>query len=160
MRRIISEPMRKQSYVRRPVSLYDLVSEMVRDSMNGEEAAAPEFPAADILEGDESLIIRAELPGVNPDDIEVTLDGGVLCISGEKRPDADRSDESSAERGSRSMFHSAERRFGTFQRTFQIPVPVKEENVKARYERGVLELILPKAEPATPSRIPIRTESE
>lgn len=103
-------------------------------------------PPVDIEETTDRLIVRAEIPGMNPDDIDVRVENGVLTIRGERRFETDRKDRN---------FHRVERSYGTFSRSFTLPTTVSTENVGARYENGVLELEMTKREEAKPRRIQI-----
>ena len=90
-------------------------------------------PALDVLERDGDLVIRAELPGVRPEDVDITLQENVLTISGERR------EEQEEQRGG---YYVRERRRGTFSRSMTLPEGVDEDRIRARYENGVLEVII------------------
>ncbi|MEJ2718711.1 MAG: Hsp20/alpha crystallin family protein [Deltaproteobacteria bacterium] len=94
-------------------------------------------PAFDISETDDELVVRAELPGIDPKEVDINLTGDRLTIKGEKK-------EKKEERG--ESYHRVERSFGSFSRSFQLPCEVKEEDIKAVYKNGVLDLRLPKAD--------------
>ena len=103
-------------------------------------------PAVDIEETPESLFVRAELPGMKPEDIDVRVENGTLTIRGERRFEN--------EQGNRN-FHRVERSYGSFSRSFTLPTSVSPEDVKARYENGILELQMAKRDEARPRRIPV-----
>jgi len=107
-------------------------------------------PAIDIDENDKELVVTAELPGVSEKEIEVSLTGDVLTITGEKRSERE-------ERYANSSY--VERRFGSFSRSLRLPFEVKEQKVDAQFRDGVLTIRLPKpAELQKPARrIGIRT---
>lgn len=105
-------------------------------------------PTVDIEENDDAYMVRADLPGVSKDDIEVRLDNGVLCISGEKKVEK--------ETGKGSKVHRTERFYGTFERRFSLPGSIDVEGVKADYEKGVLSLSIPKIETEKPKTIDIK----
>ena len=88
-------------------------------------------PALDALTKDSDLVIRAELPGVKPEDVDISLHDNVLTISGE------RSDEQDEEE--RGGYHIRERRYGSFRRSVALPEGIDESKISARYEDGVLE---------------------
>ena len=90
----------------------------------------------DVRETDEAILVEAELPGVATEDVELTLDDGVLVLKGEKRA-------SNEEKG--EGFHRSERTFGRFERHIPLPSDVDEEKVSARFKAGVLEVTLPRA---------------
>ena len=106
-------------------------------------------PAVDIKEEPEQFVLLADIPGVSPSEIEVSMDKGVLTIRGERKHE-----HVEAEHG----FHRTERRQGVFIRRFTLPDSVDAENISATSQDGVLKLILPKATPATPRKIQVSTE--
>ncbi len=108
-------------------------------------------PEIDLEEHDDVITVRAELPGMNKENLEVDLDGRLLTIHGEKE---ERRDEK------RGRTHISERRFGSFTRTIPLPCEVDRAGVKAKYRRGVLKLILPKTEAAKARRIPVTYEED
>src|SRR3989338_1569860 len=93
----------------------------------------PFQPAANVEDHADKLLITLDVPGVNKEDIKVTLKGNLLTVSGERKV---QSEERKDEKG-RKVF-SQERFTGSFQRTFRLPAPVKEDTMKAKYENGVL----------------------
>ncbi|MDH5644058.1 MAG: Hsp20/alpha crystallin family protein [Gemmatimonadota bacterium] len=103
-------------------------------------------PAVDVRETAEDFLVTAELPGMAPDQVEVTVENGVLSISGEKK------EEAHEESGGFSL---VERRFGQFQRNFSIPRGVDADKVEAKFKHGVLNVVLPKAPQAKPKQIKI-----
>ena len=102
------------------------------------------LPAIDLYEDQDDLVLKAELPGVNKDDIDISLHGDVLTLSGE-RMDSHQDAE---------VFRS-ERFLGKFQRTLTLPVMVDAARVQASYKAGILTVTLPKAEQAKPKQIQI-----
>jgi len=90
-------------------------------------------PAIDVVQRDEDLVVRAELPGVTPDDVDITIQNGVLTISG--RISEQREEE-------REGYLVRERRTGMFRRSLQLPQDVDEDDVSARFEDGVLEVTI------------------
>ncbi|MCA1961062.1 MAG: Hsp20/alpha crystallin family protein [Desulfomonile sp.] len=95
---------------------------------------APDF---DISESDKEVIVKGDLPGVNPSDVEISLTGNTLTIRGEKK-------EEKEERG--ENVYRMERRYGGFSRVFTLPCDVQEDKVEAGYKNGVLTVKLPKTE--------------
>ena len=90
-------------------------------------------PAVDVLQRDGDLVVRAELPGVRPEDVDITLQNRVLTISGERRA------EQEEERGG---YYVRERRRGSFSRSMTLPEGVDEDRIRARYDNGVLEVTI------------------
>ncbi len=94
-------------------------------------------PVVDIVENDNDIIVRAEIPGMEQKDLDVNLAGDVLTIKGEKKAEHE-------ERG--DNFHRIERSYGSFSRSFSLPCEVQADKVEASYKSGVLTLKLPKSE--------------
>ena len=114
---------------------------------NGDDSYGSWAPAVDIFERGEDLIIRAEIPGVDKDDIDINVENNTLSIRGERK----REEEFDEDRT-----YKTERVFGSFVRTFRLPRTVDSSRIAAKYVNGVLELQLPKAEEAKPRRIEIK----
>jgi HSP20 family protein len=110
-------------------------------------------PAVDVHETKDELVLQAELPGLNPEDVELNVENGVLTISGEKKQERSEGEEG-------SDYHLVERRYGRFERRFSLPRSVDPERVKAEFANGMLNISLPKAEAAKPRRIPIKTSAK
>jgi HSP20 family protein len=107
--------------------------------------------AVDVSENEDAYTVRASLPGVKPDDIEVTLTENVLTIKGTASSETETEGE---------KYHLRERRYGSFGRTLTLPAPLKQEAIEASHENGVLTLRLPKAEETKPKRISIKPTAE
>jgi len=103
-------------------------------------------PSVDIYENKDSIIIDAELPGMDQKDISVTVNDNVLTIKGERKQEKEVKEEN---------YHRVERSYGSFTRSFNLPVGVKADAIKANYKDGVLKVMLPKAEEAKPKQISI-----
>lgn len=103
-------------------------------------------PAVDVLEQDDAIRIMAELPGVNPSDVKITVADNVLTIQGSKQQLAEERTE---------RVHRYERTYGTFERTFTLPATVDASRITAAYENGVLTVTLPKMEQAKPRQIQV-----
>ncbi len=118
-------------------------------SANGKEiiTVADWIPTVDIAETDAEYQIKAELPEVKKEDVKVTVEDGVLTISGERRHETE-------EKGKK--FHRVERSYGSFVRSFTLPDHVDDAKVKAEYKDGVLHLHLPKSEKAKPKAIDVK----
>ena len=101
----------------------------------------------DVVEEDDKIIVRATLPGVKPEDIDVTLENDVLTISAETKAETEDRKESYLVR---------ERRTGKFRRSLQLPDTVDSENVDTKYENGIVEITFPKAEAKKARRLSIR----
>jgi len=105
-------------------------------------------PAFDVSETDSAVIVKAEVPGIEQKDIDISLSNGLLTIKGEKKLEKKEENE---------QFHSLERSYGAFSRTFRLPVEVDVEKVDAGYKDGVLTVTLPKIETAQPRKIEVKS---
>ena len=103
-------------------------------------------PALDVYEDKDNVTVKAELPGLKREEIEVSLHDGTLSISGERKGEEKHQD---------AEVYRAERFFGKFQRTVTLPTPVAAEKVKAQYKDGILTVTLPKTEEAKPKQIDV-----
>ena len=104
-------------------------------------------PALDISERKDAYLVTVELPGVEADDLDITLEDGLLTIQGERHFAHDSSEQ---------QFHRVERRYGAFRRSITLPAHVMAEGIQASADNGVLQILVPKMEEATPKRIKIR----
>jgi len=104
-------------------------------------------PAVDLFEDKDNFILRAELPGMKKDDIELSLHDGSLSISGERKAEDKYQD---------AEVYRAERFFGRFQRTITVPAPVSADKIKAQFKDGILTVTLPKTEEAKPKHIEVK----
>jgi HSP20 family protein len=106
-------------------------------------------PSVDLTETKDSFLVKAELPGLEAKDVDVSVSGNVLTIKGEKKKEEEEKDE---------HHHYVERYYGTFQRSFQLPANVKAEKIDATFEKGVLKVTLPKKEEAKRKQIEIKAK--
>jgi HSP20 family protein len=105
------------------------------------------WPAIDVSEREDDLLVRAELPGMTAEDIDIEVQNNALLIRGEKKDETEESGE---------RYHYVERRSGSFQRMVQLPNEVDAEKIDASYKDGVLTITLPKSEKAKPKRISVK----
>jgi HSP20 family protein len=103
-------------------------------------------PAMDLLETDEQFVLRADLPGMSEEDVSIELEDNVLTVSGERKSEHEDRDQG---------FYRVERAFGAFSRSLTLPRGVDPESVSAGFERGVLEVRIPKPEQRKPRKISI-----
>ena len=113
-------------------------------SQSGERMWAP---ALDISERKDAYVVTVEVPGIKADDLDITLEDGLLTIKGERR---------FTQESSEQQFHRVERRYGSFRRSITLPSQVQAEQIEASFEDGVLEVTVPKAEEAKPKKITVR----
>jgi HSP20 family protein len=106
------------------------------------------IPAFDVSETDKELIVKAEIPGMDKKDINVTVSDGMLTIKGEKKHEKKEENQ---------HYHRVERRFGAFSRTMKLPIEVETDKVDATYKDGVLSITLPKPEAVEPKKIEVKS---
>jgi HSP20 family protein len=104
-------------------------------------------PALDISERKDAYLVTVELPGLRPEDLDITMEDGLLTIQGERQFTSESSEQ---------RFHRVERRYGAFRRSITLPAHVMAEGIQASFEDGVLQILVPKADEATPKRIQVR----
>ena len=105
------------------------------------------IPPMDLVETEDHLVLRADLPGVERDDIEIEVMDGVLTVSGERKAQHEEK---------REGFHRVERSYGRFSRSLELPKGVEPESVSASFDKGVLEVRMPKPAERKPTRIEIQ----
>jgi HSP20 family protein len=124
-----------------------LFNETLGNVFGGEELAGRAWnPAVDIYETDQNLVIKAELPGIDPKDVDIRVEDGTLYLKGERKHEKDVKE---------GNYHRVERSYGSFTRTFSLPNSVDVDNIKADYKDGVLSLTMAKREEAKPKSIKI-----
>ncbi len=104
--------------------------------------------ALDVAESDDEYVVKASIPGINPDDLEITYSNNTLTIKGEVKEDKELE---------QAHYHLRERRCGSFARSVTLPAGIEADKIEATYEAGVLKLRLPKAEEVRPKKIAIKT---
>lgn len=139
------------------VSTQDRFNRLFNDTFShvfgegGEAGIQTWSPAVDILETGQNLVLKAELPGVDPKDIEVRVEDGTLYLKGQRKFEKDTKEEN---------YHRIERSYGSFTRSFALPRSVNPDQVQANYKDGVLTLTLPKREEAKPKTIKVQVSNE
>lgn len=117
------------------------------DDAGGVSAGGRWLPAADIREDDNSIDIDVELPGIDPENVDINVENGILTVAGEKRTEH--------EEGKEGQYHSVERRYGSFVRSFQLPQGLDESKITANFNSGLLTVEIPKSALPQPRRIQI-----
>ena len=137
-----------------PWTFFDLLhrdfDRLARDrglSRDGHESVADWVPAVDIVEEKDRFVLRADVPGVDPEDIDVSMDNGILSLAGERRAEA-RSEDSGLQR--------IERASGRFFRKFTLPESTDAEGISAKCSNGILEVAIPKAPEVQARRISVQ----
>jgi len=155
MRDEISERRRRMAIerwdpFREAVSLREAMNSLLQESFvrPGIGPAQNGFSALplDVCETENEFVVKASLPGVKPDDVQITVHGDTLTIRGEGKSEQERKGE---------HWHLRERRSGAFQRSVSLTTPVSSDKAQANFEHGVLTLTLPKSEAAKPKQIKI-----
>jgi HSP20 family protein len=108
-------------------------------------------PAVDLVEEDKAFVLKAEMPGVKAEEVDVKLDGNVLTIRGERKYE-----QADAKAGYRRI----ERRFGTFQRAFSLPNTVAFADIEATLDAGILTVRVPKKESPQPRKVQVKSASD
>jgi HSP20 family protein len=135
------------------VSLRDAMDRLLSESFirpRGEGAGATTSSlAVDVHEEGDNFVVTAPVPGIAPDDVEITVLGDTVRVRGERR-------EERQEGGEGKRWLVREQRFGSFERMVRLPTPVKADAAKAEFKDGILTITLPKTEEAKERRIPVR----
>jgi HSP20 family protein len=137
------------------ISRFDSEMENLYDRFFGRGSMIPEgflkqealFPVLDISEGKKEITVKAEIPGVEADDLDVSLDERTLIIKGQKKKEKEDKD---------ANYHRVERSYGYFRRTVQLPADVDPQNVEASYKKGILKVVLKKTKESEAKKIQIR----
>jgi HSP20 family protein len=116
------------------------------DTPVSEGAGRRWLPAMDLVEADDHYVLRADLPGLGEDDVKIEVEGNILTVSGERKAEHEQRGEG---------YHRLERSYGSFTRSLTLPEGVDPETVQASFERGVLEVRIPKPEQKQPRRVSI-----
>lgn len=106
-------------------------------------------PRVDIYDTKENIILNAELPGIDIRDIKIEVNDGTLLLSGKRKFGKDVKKEN---------YHMMERSYGTFKRSFSLHSLIDQEGVKAKYNNGILEIILPKVKKSTPKKVSVKIQ--
>jgi HSP20 family protein len=106
-------------------------------------------PAVDMYQTDNEIVVKAALPGIKADEVQINITGDVLTLKGEVKQQEDVKEKA---------YHIHEQRWGTFERTLVLPANVVADKAKADFENGILTITLPKAEEAKPKTINIKTK--
>ncbi len=107
------------------------------------------LPSLDVAETKNELVVKAEVPGMDPKDIDISLSDGVLTIRGEKRQEKEEKE---------ADYHVVERSYGSFMRSVQLPTEVQSDKISASYKNGILRITLPKSEEAKKKEVKIKVE--
>ena len=136
------------------VSIQDELNRLFGRTFNGVEPMRPVatgawIPAMDVLETEDRFVVKLELAGIEPDDVEVAVEDSTLSVSGNREFAAETNEEN---------YHRLERRYGSFSRSITLPQTADTEKVEASFDKGVLTVEVPKVERAKPKKIQVRAE--
>ncbi|BDQ34825.1 Hsp20/alpha crystallin family protein [Pseudodesulfovibrio portus] len=149
---IVSKQRNRLVNRQRPENLFDMMENFWRtpfSAFSHMPFEGGDYPSIDVSESDKAIMVSAELPGVAPDDIEVTVNRGRLTIKGEKKfEDEEKKDN----------YHRIERSYGSFQRTVALPSDVDDQHITATFKNGVLKLDIPKS--AASKTVKVKVESK
>jgi HSP20 family protein len=136
------------------VSIQDELNRLFGRTFNGVDPMRPAtagawIPAMDVLETEDRFVVKLELAGIDPEDVEVAVNGSTLSVSGNREFSTETNEEN---------YHRLERRYGSFSRSITLPQTVDTEKVEASFDKGVLTVEVPKVERAKPKKIQVRAE--
>ncbi len=130
------------------ISLREAMDRLLEESVVRSGTTAPRALPVDMYETDEALVLKAAIPGVDPEDIDISITGDTLTIRGEIKM---------AEEAEEAEYICCERHYGTFSRSLAVPVAVEADEAEAEFEDGILTLTMPKAEEVKPKAIEIKS---
>lgn len=137
------------------VGIQDELNRLFGRTFTGGESMRPSatgawMPAMDVFETQDAIVAKLELPGIEPNDVEVAVEDATLTVSGTREFASETNEEN---------YHRVERRYGSFSRSIALPQTADVEKVSARFDKGVLTIEVPKSERAKPKKIEITAES-
>jgi HSP20 family protein len=121
-----------------------------RGTLRGEEGREW-LPSLDVAETKNEIVVKAEVPGLEPKDIDISLSDGLLTIKGEKKQEREEKEEN---------YHLVERSYGSFARSIRLPNEVRSDKINASYKNGVLKVVLPKSEEAKKKEVKIKVQQQ
>jgi HSP20 family protein len=134
----------------RPLLTQNRIQKMLNELFNaGPVEGLGWYPEVDVLETDKELVLRADLPGLTKDDVQLEIREGALVMKGEKTEKKEQKE---------AQYRVVERAYGTFERAFSLPSTVDPEQIKAEFTNGVLEIHLPKTAKALGRKVPINVK--
>jgi HSP20 family protein len=137
--------------IRDAVSMSDMMDRLFNDAfLDRRGNGFPVSPDMDVIENDDNIVVKAELPGFKSENVDVRVEGNLLTIRGEYHEESEKKE---------GQYHLKERRQSSFSRSIPLPVGVNADKAKAEFENGVLTLTLPKHEDAKPRRITIMAKN-
>ena len=137
--------------VREMLTLREAMNQLFDDSFTRplNMGAVSVSPAIDLYQDNEQVVVKAALPGIKPEEVEISVTADVLTLRGEFKQEAEKKD---------ATYHIREQRYGSFERSVRLPVEVQTDKARAGFENGILTINLPKAEAVKPRTISIKTK--
>ena len=146
--RYLPDVFRRQADVRKPENVFDLMETMWRDPFHMPAFREMGYPSVNVKENDKQIQVEAEIPGMDPKDIDISIRDNALVIQGEKKFEDQQKQEN---------YQRVECSYGSFYRMIPLSTDVDESNIKAKYKKGVLKVTLPKKEGAGSKKIQIES---
>lgn len=139
------EPMREM------ITLREAMDRLFNDAFTPSLGATGgwQAPAVDLYQTEDEVVVKASLPGLKADDVQISITGDALTLKGEFKQEEEKKEKS---------YHLREQRFGAFERSFSLPTHVLADKAKAEFENGVLTITLPKAEEVKPRMITVKAK--
>ena len=147
-RKFLPELRKSSLETKRPTSIADLMEDFWKSPFEFPMIREARFPAVDVSEDENTITIKAEIPGMEPKDVDISMENNTLIIKGEKKFEEEEKKEN---------YHRIERSYGAFYRALPLHAKVKEEEIEAKYDKGILSITLPKAEPTKAKKIEIQS---
>jgi HSP20 family protein len=122
------------------------------ETFTGQRTSHEAIAPIDVYQTDDEVIVEVAIPGVDPDDMDVSIDGDTLTVRGEVR------EETESEQDPSRRYHIRERYYKSFTRSIRLPTLIDADNAKAEYKNGILKLSLPKAEEVKPKMITVKAK--
>lgn len=138
------EPMREM------ITLREAMDRLFNDAFTpsvGASAGGWQIPAVDLYQTDDEVVVKAALPGLKADDVQIAITGDMLSLKGEFKQEDEVKEKA---------YHLREQRYGSFERTFTLPTAVVADKARAEFENGILTITLPKAEEVKPKMITVK----
>ncbi|RJP46827.1 MAG: Hsp20/alpha crystallin family protein [Anaerolineaceae bacterium] len=139
------EPMREM------ITLREAMDRLFNDAFTPSAGATGgwQVPAVDLYQTDDEVVVKASLPGMKSDDVQISITGDMLSLKGEFKQEEEKKEKA---------YHLREQRYGAFERTFPLPTAVVPDKAKAEFENGILTITLPKAEEVKPKMITVKAK--
>lgn len=145
-RRYLPDIRRRSPVARKPHRMVDLMDGFFNDFLESFPETEFNFPKVNVSENDKEVTVKAELPGMDPKDVDISIQNNVLVLKGEKKFEEEHTE---------GDFHRVECSYGSINRTIQLPAEVDPEKVKAKCKNGVLNIKMPKTEGSKTKKIEI-----